>query len=140
MDTQPARPRDGTDFAVDVLTVARILRAAGGALWTQARVHGELARIEWLAEKQRMVRMLVLAALCGTLVACTLLFAGVLALCLAWDSTLRVPVAVGIPVLYAGLALAVALRLRAASARTNTPFAATREELAADLALLRSQL
>lgn len=126
--------------AADVLAAARVLRAAGGALWDQARLHGELARIEWIAERRRLARCAALAVLGGILLGCALAAGGALVVLVAWDTPLQWPVVVLLPFVYAGLAALALARLRRESARAGGAFAATREEFAADLALLRSRL
>jgi len=111
--------------AFNPLDVARLLRAAGGALFKQAALHGELARVEWGEEKARLFKMLAV---------------GALVLAFSWDTTLRVPAAIAIvAVCLLGTGIAWS-RLRALSAMSTQAFAATREELAADLALFKSKL
>jgi uncharacterized membrane protein YqjE len=109
-------------------------------LWTQATLHGELARIEWAAEKQRLLRRLALLAVGFALASCALLALGALALVLAWETPWRVTVAVALPLVYGSLAALAAWRLKVDAANATPAFAATRQELAADLALLRSRL
>lgn len=132
--------RGTSSAAVDVLLAARVLRAAGGALWDQARLHGELARIEWIAEQRRLARCAALAVAGVVLVSCAVAALGSAALVLAWNTPWRVPVAVALPLVYGALAGLALLRLRAAWARASHAFAATRSEIAADLELLRSRL
>jgi uncharacterized membrane protein YqjE len=99
-----------------------------------------LARIEWAAEKQRLLRRLSLLAVGFALFACALLALGALALVLAWDTPWRVAVAIALPLVYGSLAAFTAWRLQVDAANSGPAFAATRQELAADLALLRSRL
>jgi len=118
------------------LDAIRILNSAGGALFAQARLHGQLVRVEWEEEKIRLLKLLVAALLGLAGLLCFMLFAGIAVLASSWDSGYRIPVAVILVAVYA-LGAALAWRwFRALSARRS--FAATREELAADLALLRS--
>ena len=99
MATAPENPSIGP------LDVIRLLRSAGAALFTQASLHGQLARVEWAEAKTRLLGV-------------------------AW----------GLVAAY-GLIVAFAWhRLRTLSARSSQAFAATREELAADLALLKERL
>ena len=71
---------------------------------------------------------------------CSLLFIGALVLALTWDTALRVPSALLLVTIYlTGFGFAWH-RLQGLSARSALAFAATREELAADAALLRSKL
>jgi uncharacterized membrane protein YqjE len=114
----------------------RILSSAGGALLAQARLHGQLVRVEWEEEKIRLLKLLVAALLVFSGLLCFMLFAGIAVLAASWDSGYRIAVAVTLVAVYAlGAALAW-LWFKALAARQS--FAATREELAADLALLRS--
>jgi uncharacterized membrane protein YqjE len=140
MDTARSTPEGAASITAEVLTAARILRTAGGELCTQAALHGELARIEWAAEKQRLLRRLSLLAVGFALGACALLALGALALVLAWETPWRVTVAAALPLVYLGLAALAAWRLQVDAANSGPAFAATRQELAADLALLRSRL
>jgi uncharacterized membrane protein YqjE len=116
----------------------RILNSAGGALFAQVRLHGQLVRVEWEEEKIRLLKLLVAALLGFVGLLCLLMFAGIAVLASSWDSAYRIPVAVILVAVYA-LATALAWRwFKALSARQA--FAATREELAADLDLIRSTL
>lgn len=118
---------------------ARLLQSAGGALLDQAVLHGRLAAIEWEEEKHRLQRMLALtlAGFAGLL--CTLLFAGALALSASWETGYRIHV-LALLVLLSGFGTAAAWRrfgIRAAAG--DRTFSASREELAADIALLKEQ-
>ena len=126
--------------AFNPLDVVRLLGAAGGTLLRQATLHGDLARVEWAEEKARLSRMLAVA-LCGfASFLCAMLAIGALIIALSWDTTLRVPAALSLTAIYlVGTAIAWR-RLKALSALGTEAFAATRDELAADLALLKSKL
>jgi len=126
--------------AINPLDVVRLLRSAGSALLTQAGLHGQLARVEWESEKDRIVRMAVAALIAFASLLCTMLVAGALLLAFSWDTTYRVPVAIGLVVTYAACLCLAWYRFKALSARSRDAFAATREELAADLALIKSRL
>jgi uncharacterized membrane protein YqjE len=118
--------------------VIRMLHSAGGALFTQAGLHGQLVRVEWEVEKDRLLKMLVTALLGFASVVCVMLFAGALVIAFSWDTAYRIPAAVTLAAVYA-LGAAIAWhRFKRLSALGSQAFAATREELAADLALLRS--
>lgn len=126
--------------AFNPLDVVRLLGAAGGTLFRQATLHGDLARVEWADEKARWSRMLAVALFGFASFLCVMLAIGALVLALSWDTTLRVPAALSLTVIYL-LGTAIAWRrLKALSALGTGAFAATREELAADLALLKSRL
>lgn len=117
-----------------------VLRQAGKALFSQATLHGQLARIEWAEEKNRLLKMFI-AALCGfACLLCIMLFSGVLVLVLSWTTEYRIPVLILMIVFY-GLGAAMAWKhLQCLMAQGDQAFAATRDELAADANLLKSIL
>lgn len=126
--------------AVGPLEAVRILRSAAGALLSQASVHGQLLRLEWAEEKNRLLRMLVAVLLGFACLLCTLLFLGALVLAGFWETPYRMLAVISLVAVY-GTATALAWRrFQSQSALSDQSFAASREELAADLALLRSQL
>jgi len=117
-----------------------MLRSAGKPLFAQAALHGQLARVEWTEEKTRLIKMLVLVLLGFVGLLCVLLFLGVLVLAYSWDTAYRIPAVMALIVVF-GLVTGIAWRrFQALSAQSSQAFAATREELAADLALLKSKL
>jgi uncharacterized membrane protein YqjE len=126
--------------SISPLDVVRILRSAGSSLLTQAGLHGQLARVEWAAEKKRITGLLIAALIASIGVLCTLLMAGALVLAFSWDTPYRIPVAVGLVLFYAACAGFAWMRFTTLSARGREAFAGTREEIAADLALIRSRL
>lgn len=123
-----------------LLETIRLLRAASAALFDQTLLYAELVRVEWAEEKRRLLKM-ALAALFGfACLLCSLLATGAMVLASTWDSAWRIPSALLLVAVYlTGFGLAW-LRLHRLSARSAQAFAATREELAADAALLRSKL
>jgi uncharacterized membrane protein YqjE len=126
--------------AINPLELIAALRSAGKPLFAQLALHGQLLRIELAEERSRLLQMVVVALLCFIALLCAMILAGVVALAFAWDTPYRIPAAiavVGVFVLVTGLAL---WRLRVLAARGRQSFAATREEIAADLALLRSRM
>lgn len=132
-----SRPAPGST-AINLLDVIRILLLAGGPLLAQAALHGQLARVEWAEQKIRLLKMLVATLLGYASLLCVMLLAGALALAFSWDTEYRIPIGLALLAIY-GLGAALAWRkFRALSALSSQAFAATREELAADLAVLRS--
>ncbi|MDP9140204.1 MAG: hypothetical protein M3O62_05345 [Pseudomonadota bacterium] len=122
------------------LDAVRILRAAGGALLAQATLHGRLARVEWAHEKLRLSKMLAVALMGFASLLCVMLSVGGLLLAFYWDTSYRIPVALTLIALY-GVGTGIAWRrFQALSALGSQSFSATREELAADIALLKSAL
>ena len=129
---------DATQF--NPLDAVRILRSAGSALFTQATLHGQLARVEWAEEKARLLRMLVVGLLGFASLLCVMLAAGALVLAYSWDTPYRIAAAIALLAAY-GLVVGFAwIRLKALAAQSSQTFAATREELTADIALLKSNL
>jgi uncharacterized membrane protein YqjE len=126
--------------ASNALGVIRLLGSAGGALLDQLALHGQLVQVEWREETGRLWKMLVSAMLGFACLLCVVLSVGALVLALCWQTRYRIPAAVALIGLY-GLGVGFALR-RANTlwALSGQSFAATRLELAADLALLRSKL
>ncbi len=126
--------------SIDPLKVLRLLRSAGGALCSQAGLYGQLARVEWAEEKSRLLKMAVLvitAIACGL---CVMLFAGILVLTLSWDTQYRVHAVLAVIAAYALGVMIAWYRLQSLSVLGEQSFAATREEMAADIALVKSKL
>ena len=122
------------------MEIIQRLRALAKIVFAQLELHGKLAQVEWAEEKNRLLQMFAVTVVAFACLLCALLFAGFLAVALSWATDYRIITIVGVFVFYsAGLGLCV-YRLNLLSARGSTTFAATREEVAADVALLRSQL
>jgi uncharacterized membrane protein YqjE len=97
--------------------------------------HGSNGRRE-----NRLMKMLVLAVLGFASLLCVMLFLGVLVLAYSWDTAYRIPAVMALIIVF-GLVTGIAWRrFQALSAQSSQAFAATRDELAADLALLKSKL
>ncbi len=137
---QAAEKESVATSALNTLRTLRILRSASAALFAQARLHGRLAQVEWITEKARLSRMLAMAALAFIGVLCAMLFAGGLVLAIGWDSEHRLYYALGLIAVYAAIAAFAWHKLGVLSAQGATAFQATREELAADIEMLRSRL
>lgn len=115
-----------------------MLFSAGGALLTQAGLHGQLARLEWAEEKSRLQGMLIAGLVGFASLLSSMIFIGILVMATTWDTVYRLPAIIAVVVVY-GLATGFAWRrLHSLSARGKDAFAATRQEFAADMALLRS--
>lgn len=122
------------------LKAVRILRSAGSALFAQAALHGKLARVEWAEEKSRLLRLAATAVLGFACLLCVMLFAGVLVLAISWDTVYRIPAVMAVVAVYAiGCGIAWH-KLQELAALGERAFAATREEIAADLEMLKSRL
>lgn len=122
---------------INPLDAIRILRRAGGALFEQSLLHGQLARIEIDVEKHRLTRMLLVTLVGFACLLCGLLFAGGTLLMSVWETGYRVHAGFGLAILFASGTLIAWRRFRFWSAMGGNVFAASREELAADAALLQ---
>ena len=122
----------------DPLDAVRILRLAGGTLFSQARLHGQLAGVEWEEEKNRLLKMLAAALLGFACLLCTLLFAGAVAVAATWDTPYRLVTLGALVVLFACGTGAAWRRFAALSALASQSFAASRAEFAADAAVLKA--
>jgi uncharacterized membrane protein YqjE len=136
----PAPKANGEMTLINSLDIIRVLRSAGGALFAQLGLHGQLARAEWAAEKDRLLKMVVFALfgfVCGL---CILFFSGALVLAYSWETAYRLHAIVALIVTY-GLGIAIAwYRFQALSSLSSQAFAATREEISADIAMIKSKL
>lgn len=134
------RPAADPPSLLSLLDTIRNLRRSSGALFDQLLLYTDLVRVEWAEEKRRLQQMLLTSLLGLAFLHCSLLATGALVMALAWDSAWRIPSALLLLALYLiGFGIAWA-RLSALSARSSQAFAATREELSADVELLRSKL
>jgi len=118
----------------------RLLRSAGGAWFAQAALHGELARVEWAEEKSRWLQMLAAALLGFAGLLSLLLGIGAAILLATWGGAYRWPALLAVLATYAIGALLALRRFGTLAARSDQSFAATRAELAADIALIKSKL
>ncbi len=135
-----APPRSTASGAMAAIEVLRLLGSASEALFAQAGLHAQLARMEWQQEKRRLATMVAWAMFAMLCVGCTLLALGALALIIGWDSGYRIHIAVTVGVAYLLLASIAGLQIKRLSSAGEHAFAATRAELASDLAMLRSRL
>ena len=132
--------KDSTRSAVDPLDVLRLLHSAGGALLAQAALHGQLARVEWEIEKQRLFKLFCVSLIGFSFLLCVTFFLGIAVIAFSWDTTYRLhAIAALIGVYSVGLGIAVHC-VKNLLALGNQAFAATRAEFAADVALIKSTL
>jgi len=137
--SKPATALHSGFSALLSLDALRTLRSAGSALLSQAALHGQLAEIEWAEEKNRLFRMLLVMLAGFACLLCTLLFTGVLVVALSWETPYRITAIIALMVIHgAGFALAWH-HFQTLSRLGSEAFAATREELAADMDLIRGR-
>lgn len=116
------------------------LRAAAPHLVHLVALHEELAQQEWAQEKARLLQLLLASLLGFTCLVITLLLSCALVVALSWQTPYRIVALLGL-LLGHGLVAALAWwRASTLVARGAMRFATTREELAADIALLKSRL
>lgn len=116
------------------------LRLIGPSLLALAALHGKLAQQEWAQEKARLLQLLLTSLLGFACLLITLLLSCALVVVLSWQTPYRIHALLGL-LLGHGLAVALAWwRVRRLLARGSMSFAASRNELAADIALLKSKL
>lgn len=133
-----AAANGATDF--NPLDALRIVRAAGGALLEQAALHAQLAQVEFAEEKNRLLKMHWITLAGFAFFICALLSGGALLLALSWDTPYRVPVSFALSAVYAFGVSVSWRRFQAQAQLGGKSFAATRDELSADIALLKSKL
>lgn len=133
-------PADIRPLAPSASALLRVARVAGGALLTQTGLHAELLRVEWQETRVRLLRMLTAGLLGFACLLCLMLALGALLLALCWATPWRFPALAALIVLYGSGAVLAWRRFHVQFALNAEGFAATRAELSADLALLRSQL
>ena len=125
---------------MSLLEIICMLRAAGKGLFVQAELLGQLVLVEWSEEKDRLLKMLVIALLGFASLLCTMLCAGAMVLAFSWGTRYRTPIALALLAAYGLGTIFAWRRFQALSAVSGRAFAATREEFSADLALLKSRL
>lgn len=133
--------RPGKDSAgISLLDLIRLLRSAGKAILGQGALYGELARVEWAEEKNRLTKMFVIGMAAFACLLGVLLFTGVLVMAISWDTPYRIPAVLAMVVIY-GIGVGIAWhKVRILSSSSGLAFAVTREEFAADIALIKSKL
>lgn len=133
-------PRQERVADLNLLALLRLLRSAGRALFAQAALHGQLARVEWAEEKNRLLQMLLTSLLGFACLLCVLLLGNALVLALSWATAYRIPALLGLLAVHGLGGLLAWRRLQALAARSSQGFAATRAELAADIDLFKRSL
>lgn len=122
------------------MEIIQRLRASAAIVLVQMELHGRLAGIEWQQEKNRLQQMLVFSVLGLVFFICCLFCIGLLVIALGWPTAYRFQTIGGVIVFYAAGAALCYFRCKYFSAQGATAFAGTRAEIAADIALIRSQL
>ncbi|TJY62795.1 hypothetical protein E4T66_03480 [Sinimarinibacterium sp. CAU 1509] len=125
---------------LQALDLMRRLQPAAGAVYAHLALHEQLMQIEWAQEKRRLLKMLWLTLIGFACLLCMLIFGGALAMTLSWNTSYRIPTLLALIAVHVlGFSMAWR-RLRMQSVLGERSFAASREALAADLAVIRSCL
>jgi len=117
--------------------IIALLDASGHSLFTQAALHAALVKVEWAEEQNRLLKMHLATLLGLASLLCAVLFAGAWVLFLSWDTEYRSHAFLALILLFAIGTGVAALRFQQLSNKGAQSFAATRQEIAADLATLR---
>jgi uncharacterized membrane protein YqjE len=116
------------------------LRSAGAAWLTQAALHGQLARIEWAEERDRLLALFYVALMGFACVLCVMIFTGVLILTLVWTTEYRIGILVLLIAMYGAGAGMAWRRIQDLVEKGKQSFSMTCDELAADAALVNQAL
>lgn len=119
---------------------AVVMRPGLGALLAQFGLHLQLLRVEWEQEKYRYRQMLTALLVGLSLFLCTLLCLIVLVITLGWDTPYRLHSIGLLLVLFGSGTLFAWYRLSKLLEQGAAAFADSRQEIAADIALLRNFL
>lgn len=129
-----------TVFELNPLSAIRLLRSAGGALLAQAALHARLASVEWAEEKARLARIAIAAVLAIVSAFCLIFLSGIVAIALSWNTPYQAVGVASVLAFYALIAIVSGISLKRQIALGTMSFAATREEIAADLAMFKAKL
>lgn len=122
------------------MEIIRRARALFKILLTRLELHGQLISVEWAEERLRLQQLGVVILLAFIFLFCALLFIGIFAVALSWGTEYR-NYAIGAVFLAYMLGFCIcAYRIKVLVVRSSKTFSATREEIAADLDLIRSRL
>lgn len=131
---------DETVSAIVCMRIIKKMYKAKDAIHAQAALHRDLIRLEWQEEKRRWLKILALGALSVIFLFCSFAFIGVLVILLSWDTQYRLHSVVGLVITFALAVVVTWWRLLALVALGRNAFIASREELAADIAMFKNSL
>lgn len=122
------------------MEIIQRLRSSAKTLLVQCELHGRLAAVEWQEEKARLQQLVAMTLLGFLCLLCCMIFIGLFIVAIAWHTEYRILSIGGVMVLYATGVLLSYIRIKSLVELGSATFAATREEIAADIALIRSRL
>lgn len=142
-DAQTAAPQVNSDRetkSVNIASMVQMFNSASDGLLAQAKLHGQLAKIEWQEEKDRLARMLVAVLVGFSCFICLLIFVGVLVISLSWNTEYQLIALLSLCTFYALMTYIAWWQFNLATKMSEGFFAGTHAELAADLAMIKSKL
>jgi uncharacterized membrane protein YqjE len=110
------------------------------ALLAQGALYGQLAWLELKVERHRLMQILLTLLVGFSMLTSVLVSVTTLLLVASWDTPWRSIVLVATGAVYCTGFVVIWLRFSALTEKSNQAFSDTREELAADFALLRNRL
>lgn len=111
-----------------------------GKLLSQFSLHLQLLQVEFQEEMQRLWQMHLFLLLCLSLFVCTMFSLALLVISLSWDTPYRVP-SIGLLLMLFGCGTGFTFfRLKVIQKRGAEAFVDSRQEFAADFALLKNRL
>lgn len=128
------------DDSTGVMDILRTVKSFGNTLGAQAGLYSQLLQLELEQEKKRLMHTCILAAIVLMSFWCFMLFAGVLLLAFVWESQYRIATIGGLVALFLAVTLIAVWRIKVLHERSGQAFASIRQELAADIAVIKSQL
>lgn len=114
-----------------------VMRPGLSAFLAQFSLHLQLLRVEWEQEKYRQRQMLTALLFGISFFLCTLLCLSVLVIAVGWDTPYRLPSVSLLLVVFGCGSFVFWTRLSKLMAQGTDAFADSRQEFAADFALLR---
>lgn len=122
------------------MNIIKTARLTVKGLLVQLELHSALAKVEWTEEKIRLQNILLIILFGFACFICFLLMTSALFIHLVWHTEYRTAMLIGLSLFY-GLAFALSVyRFVNLSAKSTQRFAATKQEIAKDIALIQSQL
>lgn len=114
-----------------------VLDKAGPQLVTQLSLHGQLLYLEWQQEKRRLQRLMLCSVLSIGFGFLALLFAGFAVLYVNRNTEHFLAFIWALPALFSFVAISLFFITRRVGQKNQAAFSASRQEIMADIALLR---
>ena len=131
---------DKESGSLNIFGALQALKLSSAPIFKQLTLHRQLLNIEWEEEKKRLASMFALTLIGFASFICLLIFIGVLALALSWNTEYVIFVAALLCVVYGVIAYIAWWQIMVLANRPYRCFSDTRKELTADIALIASKL